>query len=180
MTKETKARRALLDSATILLAENPGASFIEIAEYAGIGRATLYRHFSSREDLLRALSLEAIQIIDQASEEIYKSAKSAREFIELTLKAMIPLGDRYYFLMHLPELNDEDVKKQMDRQDTELLELIQAAQKEGSLRPELPPAWAAAVFNNLVYTTWHLLQTSEIEQEALEELALETLKRSLF
>lgn len=40
---------AILDSATILLVENPTASMNEIAEYAGIGIATLHRYVESRE-----------------------------------------------------------------------------------------------------------------------------------
>ena len=38
-----------------VLAEQPGASMSEIAEASGLGRATLYRHFRTRAELVPVL-----------------------------------------------------------------------------------------------------------------------------
>ncbi|MEM7588506.1 MAG: TetR family transcriptional regulator, partial [Acidobacteriota bacterium] len=43
------AREAVLDAAALLFTENPGASMAALAEAAGVGRATLYRYFPTRE-----------------------------------------------------------------------------------------------------------------------------------
>ena len=48
------SRERILDAATILAGDRR-ASMIEIAAAAGVGRSTLYRHFSSRQALERAL-----------------------------------------------------------------------------------------------------------------------------
>src|SRR5688500_18269218 len=45
----------IIAAATTLLAVNPGASMAEIAEASGLVRATLYRHFPTREDLMREM-----------------------------------------------------------------------------------------------------------------------------
>jgi AcrR family transcriptional regulator len=47
--------RRILDAAREALRENPQASAVEIARVAGIGVATVYRRFPTREDLLRGV-----------------------------------------------------------------------------------------------------------------------------
>jgi AcrR family transcriptional regulator len=51
-------RQAVADKVSDLLARNPGASIDEIAGEAQISRATFYRLFSSRSDLLAHLDIE--------------------------------------------------------------------------------------------------------------------------
>ena len=50
----------IIEAATTLLAVNPGASMAEIAEASGLVRATLYRHFPTRDDLMRAMYAAAL------------------------------------------------------------------------------------------------------------------------
>ena len=176
---KTSARRALLTAATTLLAENPGASFIEVAEAAGVGRATLYRHFPTREDLLRELSMEAIRATDEAGAHIMAEARSAADALRLTVEAMVPLGDRYYFLTRLPEFDDAKVNRHLRRQDAELLSLIQAAQQEGGLDPTLPAAWAVGVINGLIYTAWQAVSEDGISAKLAAELVVRTLMHGL-
>lgn len=45
----------IVQSATELLAADPDVSIGEIAQHAGVGRSTLYRHFDTRESLLEAV-----------------------------------------------------------------------------------------------------------------------------
>src|SRR4051794_14085970 len=52
-------REALLAAALDVLQQDPDAGMNEIADGAGLGRATLYRHFPTREDLLKALRQRA-------------------------------------------------------------------------------------------------------------------------
>lgn len=50
-----RTRRAILDAAGDLLQADPEASHAEIACEAGVGRASIYRHFPERSDLVAAL-----------------------------------------------------------------------------------------------------------------------------
>lgn len=172
---KTSARRSLLDAATSLLAENPRATFLEIAAAAGVGRASLYRHFPSREALIRELSLEAIQATDEAVAHVMSEATSAGHALRLTAEAMVPLGDRYHFLSRIPELDDDSVNAALRRQNNELKLLIQAAQQEGTVDPEMPLTWAVAVFNALTYVAWNSLAEGELDKDS----ARDHLSRSL-
>ncbi|MEM1316029.1 MAG: helix-turn-helix domain-containing protein, partial [Pseudomonadota bacterium] len=46
------SRDAILEAAFQLYARRPDASLAEVAQRAGVGRATLHRHFGSREALI--------------------------------------------------------------------------------------------------------------------------------
>ncbi|MDO9457756.1 TetR/AcrR family transcriptional regulator [Nocardioides sp.] len=50
-------RDAILEAATALLAEAPDASVTDVARAAGVTRATVYRHFESRDALLDQMLL---------------------------------------------------------------------------------------------------------------------------
>ena len=91
-------REAIVDAAIDALARNPGASLSAIAERAGVGRATLHRHFSSRADLLTAITRQCMDEVDAVVDEAIGDARSARDRLSRMLEALIPLGDRYHFL----------------------------------------------------------------------------------
>ncbi len=65
MTEDTRTRQVradarqsitrILDAANRVLAQDPQASLEQVAEAAGVSRATVHRHFSSRRALLDAL-----------------------------------------------------------------------------------------------------------------------------
>ena len=44
-----RSRRAILDAARELYRDDAEASFAEIAHHAGVGQATVYRHFDDRQ-----------------------------------------------------------------------------------------------------------------------------------
>jgi AcrR family transcriptional regulator len=68
MERQTTLRRkdarrvhaAILDAAAERLQDDPESSFADIARQAGVGQATVYRHFSDRRALIVALLEQAI------------------------------------------------------------------------------------------------------------------------
>ncbi|MBL8157038.1 MAG: helix-turn-helix transcriptional regulator, partial [Anaerolineae bacterium] len=77
-TKDER-RAELLNAAAELLATHPSASLAEIADYAGIGKATLHRYYASREDLMLALGFRALEMISQAISSSEPERGSATE-----------------------------------------------------------------------------------------------------
>ena len=70
----------------------------EIAVQAGVGRATLHRHFRTREDLVSAIGIRCIEEMNVAVRSEQAVSKGAVDRLRSALRAVIPLGDRYSFL----------------------------------------------------------------------------------
>ena len=62
MQKPTRlsAREALIEAAFAVFSRDPSAPLAQVADRAGVGRATLHRYFASRDELVRALTEIAI------------------------------------------------------------------------------------------------------------------------
>ena len=88
--KRLPARQAIAEAGFELLSRNPGASLSEIAEHAGVGRATLHRHFASREALLIALAHQAIAEMDHAAEVACHDAPSHTDALKRCAKDLGP------------------------------------------------------------------------------------------
>jgi AcrR family transcriptional regulator len=59
-----RTRRAILDAAQDLLQTDPEAPHAEIAREAGVGRASVYRHFPERSDIVAALLGEMLERLE--------------------------------------------------------------------------------------------------------------------
>lgn len=71
-------RREILAAAARLIAEQgTGVSLRTIAQEAGVGIGTLYRHFATREDLLVGLVQSIFERIDATAEEFAREAVTA-------------------------------------------------------------------------------------------------------
>jgi AcrR family transcriptional regulator len=65
----------------------PQASLIEIARTAGVGSATLYRHFPSREALLAAVYQSQVETLSAEAEELLQSDASPISALDTWLRA---------------------------------------------------------------------------------------------
>ncbi|MEM7349156.1 MAG: helix-turn-helix domain-containing protein [Acidobacteriota bacterium] len=174
------SREALLAAATRILAANPGASLGDVAARAGVGRATLYRQFRSRDELIRELTLQAIRATDEAVAPIQHRAVSATEMLHEVIEAVVPLGDRYYFLSREFEvMKDPTIARELERQLRELSELIEAVKTERHLAPEVPTAWIVATLDALIYAAWSAQDNGLIASHDAAALVLRTLFEGL-
>jgi len=172
-------REALIEAAFAVFSKNPSAPLAEVAQRAGIGRATLHRHFASREDLLRALSRIAAQEMNTAVEAACADATSYSEVARLALQALIPLGDRHGFLALESFANDPEMLAEYAREQRETADMVDAAKGEGLFDTAVPTAWIVQAFDHLMYAGWESVKAGETTQEQAAALAWRTLIHGL-
>ena len=158
-----------------LLSSDPAASLSQIAEHAGVGRATLHRHFTGREDLLRELALRAYEEMDQAAEKAAEMATTYADALRLILEALIPLGDRHGFLAHFGFDGDAALANEIARQARETQEMIDAARTEGLFDPAVPTRWIERLIDAAIMTGWDSVRAGETTPGQASSLALSSL-----
>ena len=174
------SREALLAAAASVLAKNPGASLQEIASKAGVGRATLHRHFPARDDLLRELLRDALRQIDAATQHIEEKCATAEEALRELLEAVVPLGDRFHFLWSEPAVADDaEIRETHDRQLREMTKLVEAAKAEGAIAQDIATAWAITVIDMLIYAIWSAVQDGHVARRDAADLSFRTLMHGL-
>ena len=168
------AEQSVIAAGFALLNENPKASLADIANHAGVGRATLHRYFSGREDLIKAMAWTAIREMDEAVDAACADVTSYSDAIFRMLEALIPLGDQYHFLMREPVEDHADIAAEFARQQDEMIETIDAAKKEGLFNPSIPTDWIARAFENILYAAWESVTAQETTPKQATDLAWRT------
>lgn len=169
-------REAILEAALMVYQEQPGSSLSVIAERAGVGRATLHRHFPSRDALMRELAHMSIRAIDDAVAGLPEQAESAAHLLRQQLEAIIPLGDRFHFLSTEAQLmNHVDVYREVMRQYKNLSNVIEQAKAEGAIEESIPTDWIVGVIDSLIYTAWSIRAMGSVANNQIPDLVNRTI-----
>src|SRR5260370_35402359 len=89
------ATAGIIDSAAMVVAESgEAASMEEIASSAGNGRATLYRYFPNREELLGAIAAASVQELAPRGKEADLEAVPAEEALARLARGLIATGSK--------------------------------------------------------------------------------------
>jgi len=178
MTIRPNTKDAIIEAAFQLFKTNPNASLAEIAEYAGVGRATLHRYFAGRDDLSLALAKLALAELDTVADDATKDADSYTEALRLMLFALVPLADRQWFLANANVDTDPEIEQAYHQQNIEMLELIEQAKAEGSVDQQWPSKWVVSVYSSLLYAAWDSVSEQELTEKQAAELAWNTFQKA--
>lgn len=125
-------RRLLLDAARELILEIGGEpSRDAVAKAAGVGIATLYRHFPERGDLLRAVALDVLDRTIAAGEAALDEADGGAA-LRRYLHAAIDIGLGAVNIVH-PLLDDVDWPEQRAAAQSVLDRLVTTAQRDDAI-----------------------------------------------
>ena len=171
-------KEAIIDAAIDILARNPGASLSQIAARAGVGRASLHRHFSSRGDLVTAITVQCMDEVDAATDEAVAGAGTARERLSRMLEAVVPLGDRYHFLA-LEAFDDASLKARHEADLEWLASLVDELKEEGAMAPDVSRGWAVANIDAQVWLAWSQIAAGKLAPADAAGLACRTLLSGL-
>ena len=170
---------AIAEAGFRVLSKNPGANVAEIAEEAGVTRATLHRYFPSRSNLVEALATRAISEMEEAVNEACKNVTTAGEGLRMSMSALIPLGDRHGFLAHEQFEHDEAIEAEFSRIQAETAEWIEAAKREGVFDSHVPTEWINRAYDYLLYSAWDSVRLEEATPSQAVQLAWRTLTTGL-
>jgi TetR/AcrR family transcriptional repressor of mexCD-oprJ operon len=126
-------RSGILAAAASVLAARQGASMAEIAAAAGIARGTLYRHFPTRESLLRALETAANVEAGRRLAEANLEQVPVDEALARVVRALVAVGEDFIVLLR-------------ERRPPEpgfaapLVALIERGRANGEIRGDVPVA----------------------------------------
>jgi AcrR family transcriptional regulator len=126
-------RRLLLDAAIELVLEVGGEpSRDAIAQRAGVGIATLYRHFGDQQQLLRAVALDVLDRTIEHGEAALAEAATGGEALRRYLHAAIDAGLGVVNIVH-PLLEDTEWPDRRDAARDVLDRLVHVARRDGAI-----------------------------------------------
>lgn len=149
-----RTRRAILSAAASVLARDRAATLADIAVVADVGRSTLHRYFSDREELVRAAVEDSIEALAGSVAGAAVDEGPPLEAMRRLVAALIDVGDRLLFLFGDPRVLQEYGPQEAgdDPSERSVLDLIARGQAEGVLDPGVSPEWILNVLYALVYT----------------------------
>ena len=170
-----RSREALLEAAIDVLLSNPLATLSEIAIYAGVGRATLYRHFETREQLLMTLANQCLEETEAKCKYIEDDGLIGRHALEAIFKEVIKLGKKYKFLLSLWQYveQNKDFRKIYEDQLARLEQRIIEAKHAGDIKETVPSKWAVILFDSFLYATWTAMDYTECDMDEAIDLAID-------
>jgi len=147
----------------------------EVADISGVGRTTLYRHFKTREDLIHAIYLVAMEETSAAVEGSHLEDGSADDALRRLITAVCAIGDKYRVLLaHQPAVMKEMGAKAAGISGP-LLALVERGQREGAFDPTLPPRWILSAMGAMIVAGIKLVQEGEIARNHAADMVANTL-----
>lgn len=173
------SRQAVMDAALRFAMLRPSASLDAIAEAAGVGRATLFRHFPNRKALLRAAGRQVLERVEErlaAEVPTPRTAAEVRAALRAMFTVLVEAGLPLHAVFAAPGLADDPaLRAATKRLDRCIDPLLAAAVASGVLRSDLDETWLAAAFDGLLYAAWTAVREGRIDAAAAPDRLLDTL-----
>ncbi len=136
---QQRVAAAILDGAARIFAlQGNQASMNDIAEAAGVARATVYRYFPNRETLLDELAQAAASDVDARLASARIDEVAPQEGVARVVRALVDVGDSFVLLTR------ERGRSDPERFDRQLIrpvrQLFERGQASGDIRKDIAGA----------------------------------------
>ncbi|MEW2630512.1 TetR/AcrR family transcriptional regulator [Streptomyces sp. NPDC048389] len=169
-------REHVLRAAAALLARKSTATMDEVARAAGIGRATLHRHFAGRDALVRALEQHGIQKFEAALDKARLDEGGAGVALRRLIGEVEPAADLLAFLCTENQLFEGDeVDEGWARLDARVSALFRRGQEQGEFRIDLTPAWLTEALYALIGSCAWAVMDGRVAQKDFQHMTAELL-----
>lgn len=172
-------REAVIDAALELLARNPSASMKTIAERSGVGRTTVYRHFPTRVDLVRALFERVVEEAEAVTTAVIDPDAGAEEILRNLGPALIGIGLRFQYLHGLRQMGDEVISESTLNPDDPVRLFMIRAMERGEIREGLPLQWILSTISSITMSTLVELNAHRLDADTAGDILGDTFVRLL-
>jgi len=171
----------ILDSTAELLAIDPGASLEQVAERAGVSRATVYHHFASRDRLLDALTERSVGEVAAAVQSARPEDGNATAAIERVLRAAWQVVGRYrgLVLVNPTRLERSELRARLGPALAPVRALIARGQASDEFDPELPVEWLIGTITDLIHAASRAVSAGTMLPDEAERVLLRTAHAAL-
>jgi TetR/AcrR family transcriptional regulator, mexCD-oprJ operon repressor len=143
---------SILDAAVACLARDPDASITDIARAAGVGRVTLYGHFSTRADLIEAVLTRTVGHSDAILGSV-DTTGDPRDAITRLVAASWQVVDQFRAVLQAAEreLPPERIRGTHDRVLQRVRSIIDRGRRAGVFRDDVPVSWLVTTAMSLMH-----------------------------
>ncbi|MFI0895917.1 TetR/AcrR family transcriptional regulator [Streptomyces sp. NPDC020983] len=136
----TRNRERIVTAAREAIVElGPDVALDEIARRAGVGNATLYRHFTDRADLVRQVTLSVVaRTVKRAEDALAEEPDAFAALRRFVLEAAQErIGALCPLLTDVFDRQDPAVVGQVERMERSISAIVVRAQRAGQLRTDI-------------------------------------------
>jgi AcrR family transcriptional regulator len=130
----------ILEAAEEAFAEKGNSACVaDIAARAGVGQATIFRRFETKDDLIAAVFERKIQQVVAAAEAASRKRRAWDGLVDfMGVATELQLRDRGFFQSMAQQLmKDQHLADLKRRASDKLADLVERAKAEGDLRPDI-------------------------------------------
>jgi AcrR family transcriptional regulator len=131
--------RIVVAARELFVEHGPEAPLDEIAQRAGVGNATLYRHFANRRELIRVVILSLMSGLTERAEQALAEEPDAfdalRRFVHDSADGHI--GGLCPILSNWLDPDDPELRTVRERLEQALESILQRARESGQLRADV-------------------------------------------
>ena len=168
----------IVEGATVVLASDPEASMDQIAKASGVARATLYRHFENRQDLLREIYRSGLDAAAEAIDAAEPERGDAPQAIGRIIDALLIVGDRYRIITE-QGLDYPELLPRAEKAFLPVVELIERGQKQRALRKDLSVGWLTAAMITLTTSAIRAIGRGDLEPDGAAEVVAVTFLQAI-
>jgi AcrR family transcriptional regulator len=171
----------ILAATAELIAADPGVSMERVAAAAGVSRATLYHHFSSRDALLDALTDASIREVTAALRAARPEEGAAPEAMERVLLAAWEVIGNYrgLIIVNPQRLPRPVLRARLEPVLAPLRTLIGRGQDAGDFDPELSVEWLIGTVTDLIHAASRQVSAGTMTPDAAERALLRTARAAM-